>query len=91
MTNIESNDLFDDSEVAPLLTEGQRLVGFDFNPSGDSYVTDVKANMAIIADDLIERRNNKNNSYTMNLLIGAALVAVSAACMAVIKVVTYKY
>lgn len=73
------------------LTEGQKLVGYDFNPGSDPLVDEVKLTMSKLADILLRRRMIKDNSYTLNLLIGAALVAVQQCSMCIVKVITYKY
>ncbi len=75
-------------------TDGEKLVGLNALPTGikgtDEYMYDVKLAFSKIVDMLLRKRQNKDNSYSLNLLIGAALNITISACSMVIKVITWK-
>jgi hypothetical protein len=74
------------------LTYGQKLVGLKFNHAeGDTHdvVHEVKQKCADLID-IVEDRRNPNDSRVKNSLSTAATMALVAAQMAVVKVLTWK-
>ena len=77
------------------LTQGQELVGLTFNPSNLSQVDKAKRLSASLIDMVIEDHNvktdygNKIASWNRNVLRTAAVTAVVAAQMAVVKILTW--
>lgn len=78
-------------KTTPELTFGQKLVGLNFNPSGDDSVGQVKQKFADVADIIgdpatdIERR-----SWTFNAFRTYALTTLLGAQMAVVKLLTFR-
>lgn len=73
-------------------TYGQKLVGLDFNHAeGELHDTvhEVKLHCAHLID-MVEDRRNPNDSRVKNSLTTAATMALVAAQMAVVKVLTWK-
>lgn len=74
------------------LTYGEKLVGLSFNHAeGETHdaVHEAKTLCAQLID-MIEDRRNPNDSRVKNSLTTAASMAVLAAQMAVVKVLTWK-
>lgn len=72
------------------LTFGQKAVGLDFNPSGDSGVTTFKKNFAQIIDDLNSLRSDPINTPEQNRLYSIAITEAQGACMWAVKAITWK-
>lgn len=78
------------------LTEGQKAVGINFNPSGDLNVTKAKLFSAELIDSVIKNHNeftdngNKMASYFRNVFKTQAINCIVTAQMAVEKVLTWK-
>lgn len=71
-------------------TMGQRLVGLDFNPSGDSKVQRVKEICAELAD-LLRPEIQSSSSPLKRYLYEHAIGEILNAQMNVVKVLTFKY
>jgi len=80
-----------DSEMnnTKALTFGQRLVGLDFNPSGDPDVIRVKELAAEIAE-ILKDNYEKERHPLKSLLFDHAIGEILNAQMAVVKVITLK-
>lgn len=80
------------SETTQDLTQGQKLVGFTFNPSGDPLVQRAKELAAELADLVFE--NNKQETsegYLTNTVRGEAIRQVMTASSAVVRYLTWKW
>lgn len=73
-------------------TYGQKLVGLDFNHAEGQTHDAVHKAKQLCADliDLVEDRRNPNDTRVKNSLTTAATMALVAAQMAVVKVLTWK-
>lgn len=74
------------------LTYGQKLVGLAFNPSEGATHDAVHEAKTLAAKliDMVENGRQPNDSRVKNSLTTAASMAVLAAQMAVVKVLTWK-
>ena len=78
------------------LTDGQKLVGLSFNPSGREDVNKAKQLSADLIDLVQANHNevtdngNKMASWYRNVLRAAAVNAVITAHMAVVKFITWR-
>lgn len=72
------------------LTEGEKLMGIKFNPSGDPNVNDVKKAFASMAD-LVLKQGDQKSSYLFNLLRGGALRGLVIGQMEVVKSLTFEH
>lgn len=73
-------------------TRGEKLVGLDFNPSGDNRVHAVKVAAAEMADAVLDALDADPGAGPMKRLIAeTALMAVLQAQMAVVKLLTFKW
>ncbi len=73
-------------------TYGEKLVGLDFNPSGDPKVHRAKVLCAELADLAHERFEAQENHTTLNeTLFKHTIGEILNAQMNVVKVLTFKY
>jgi hypothetical protein len=76
------------------LTYGQKLVGVDFNPSGDSDVALVKGLYARIIDQCVTRRETDLaqgiDSEDHTRMYSTAITEALTACMWAVKAMTYR-
>lgn len=77
--------------AAPSPTFGQKLVGINFNPSGDDAVGRAKQLCADLMDLVNEQRNNKETSPLANILYNHTVGEILNAQMNVVKLLTLKY
>lgn len=74
------------------LTDGMKLVGINFNPSGDEKVNKAKQLCAELADLVMEDAALQSQpSYLYNLVKGKALGEILSAQMLAVKLLTLKY
>lgn len=81
------------NETGTPLTDGMKLVGITFNPSGDEKVNRAKQLCAELADLVFADAEAQTSqpTYLYNLIKGKALGEVLMAQMAVVKLLTLKY
>lgn len=70
-------------------TIGEKLVGIDFNPSGDDKVSKIKALYAEIID-LLNDQIKEENSGQKNRHLSVAITEAQTAQMWAVKALTYK-
>lgn len=70
------------------LTDGQKLVGYNFNPGKIPEVDEAKKTFADLIDKILEK---KTYSYNDNLVRGNAIQSLIQAQMAVVKVLTWNF
>lgn len=73
------------------LTDGQKLVGIQFNPSKDERVDRAKKLAAELADIVLNHPLGDKPSYLTNTIKGDALRQVLHAQMAVVKLLTWQH
>lgn len=83
----ETSGQVNETKIAPF---GHRLVGLDFNPSGDPDVIRVKELAAEMAEILKNNYENKR-APLKSLLFDHAVGEILNAQMAVVKVLTFKH
>lgn len=71
------------------LTYGEKAVGLNFNPSGDSAVTTVKKYYAQIIDDLHSQRSGIEDPEAKRLY-SIAITEAQSAQMWAVKAITWK-
>lgn len=71
-------------------TFGEKLVGLDFNPSGDEKVIKAKQLSAELADLLYDHYISTQSSEIRNLLYSQAMSKILDAQMNVVKIITLK-
>ena len=89
MSKKEQQEKSVESHERQELTYGQKLIGIDFNPSGDPNITKVKQLAADMADVLHDNCNCESEQG--KLIYEQASVAILQAQMLVIKSLTFKY
>ncbi len=72
-------------------TFGEKLVGLDFNPSGDPKVQRVKELCAELANLVSDEYNSRENTYLVKVLYDHTLVEILNAQMNAVKLLTFKY
>ena len=73
------------------LTFGEKLVGLDFNPSGDERVWKTKRLCADLVNLLNENASSGGKSALYSLICQKAIGDILDAQMNVVKVLTFKY
>lgn len=74
------------------LTFGMKLVGLDFNPSGDPRVTELKQLAARMADIVDEHNHQPPASfYVSNIMFSMAAQDIKHAVMASVALITNKH
>lgn len=73
------------------LTLGMKLVGIDFNPSGDPNVYKAKQLCAELADLFVSVLDNKDMTNMKNVMMSHTLMQILNAQMNVVKGLTYKF
>ena len=73
------------------LTFGEKLVGFNFNPSNDDSVSKAKRLCADLADLLNDQKMKQETSQLRELLFRHTIGEILNAQMNVVKVLTFKY
>jgi hypothetical protein len=71
------------------LTQGQLLVGLEFNPSGDPKVIEAKQAFANLADMIFGDQRPTEEPYLTNTIKGDAIRQILHAQMAVVKYLTW--
>lgn len=72
------------------LTQGQLLVGLEFNPSGDTRVIEAKQACANLADMIFGDQRETQEPYLTNTIKGDAIRQILHAQMAVVKYLTWR-
>lgn len=72
------------------LTFGEKAVGLEFNPSGDSDVWKVKRHIADLIDELHIKRSESDNQEIKRML-SIAITDLQTAQMWAVKALTWKY
>lgn len=72
------------------LTYGQKAVGLDFNPSGESSVDRCKIGYANIIDQMDELRNKSTTTQEQKRLASVAITQAQDAQMWAVKALTWK-
>jgi hypothetical protein len=80
-----------DMKNQPELSFGQKLVGADFNPSGDDKVKRLKQLAAEMADIVHEHREGSDAKLFDPMFSEAALVGIKSAAMFSVSLVTNKH
>jgi len=70
-------------------TDGEILVGLDFNPSGRPDVNEVKELCAKLADTVNDAQIPTSEAYLQNTFKGDAIRCILHAQMAVVKFLTF--
>jgi hypothetical protein len=73
------------------LTFGEKLVGLNFNPSGDDKVSKAKRLCAELADLLNDDRKERETTQLESLLFPQTVGKILDAQMNVVKLLTLKY
>lgn len=73
------------------LTNGEKLVGITFNPSGDAKVQRAKELCAELADLLIDEFEGREMSRIHQIMLDNTLCQIVNAQMNVVKTLTFKY
>lgn len=92
-----TQEVYTDHEITPHpteLTQGEKLVGKTFNPSGDDKVAKAKALCAELADMIYEAKADSIENGTLTSLrenlSDRAIMDILAAQMMVVKTLTLK-
>jgi hypothetical protein len=79
-----------EAQETPMLTQGQTLVGFNFNPSGDEKVVKIKAFCADLIDFLGSVNSDKESfSRIREKFLNEAITKIIDAQMWAVKAVTF--
>lgn len=84
----EINDTGQDNQKPQ--TFGQKAVGLNFNPSGESSVDRCKLQFANLIDQMHELRSNEMVSDEQKRLAGIAITEAQGAQMWAVKALTWK-
>lgn len=71
------------------LTQGQKLVGLEFNPSGDPRVIAAKQACADLADMIFDDQRETREPYLTNTIKGDVIRQILHAQMAIVKYLTW--
>lgn len=79
------------TELPKELSFGEKLVGLEFNPSGNEKVLLAKKLCASLANLVQDNQSEEYPSYLYNLIKGSALREILNAQMNIVKLLTFKH
>jgi len=88
-------EAYKEAYAVPIVTQGMELVGYSFNPSNLPQVDKAKKlsatliDMVLIDHEIKTESGNKMVSWNRNILKTAAINAIIAAQMAIVKILTW--
>jgi hypothetical protein len=89
---VVSEDKIDMSKVSTI-SRGEKLIGVNFNPSGNTEVDTVKRACAYLIDVVEKYRENNEHAGTLSvdkqLLVNNAIIQILNTQMNVVKVITF--
>jgi hypothetical protein len=77
-------------EIIQGCTKGQKLIGLDKFPSEHPDHRRIQLMNSEMMDILLKAKNNKDNSYEKNLVLGTAISSLLATNMLVVRAITYQ-